>query len=211
MSASAEQRIFLEIMDQVLNHAQFAFRHVKNDADRDDYIQETLCLAWKWVRRLLERGKDPREFPSAIAGFATKHLKSGRRFVGGKLGLKDALSKIAQARHDFTVKPLPASTASDREKLYSNPHGQRRQDLWEEILQEHDRSPVPEQAAFRIDFPAYRLSYDQRRRDMMDAMMQGEGTSELAECFGVTAGRISQMRREFQSAWAVFTADLVAT
>lgn len=199
------QEVFLAIMQSVSTHAAIMFRHIRSEHDREDFVQETLCIAWKWTLRMVEQQKDPREFPSTVATLAAKHVRSGRKFVGGKIGTKDALSRIAQARHGFTVQLLPASTATAHEQLYGTVRGQQRHDAMEEMLQEHDRSPVPDQAAFRIDFTTWRLSYDQRRRAMIDEMIQGESTTELSEKFRVSQGRISQMRREFQAAWRSYS------
>jgi len=210
MSASSfAQVVFLAIIDTLIRHAHFAFRHIRNEHDREDFIQEVLCVAWKWTLRMLENNKDPREFPTALAEYASKHVKAGRRFVGGKLGLKDALSRIAQARHSFTAQPLPSSTAATHEELYGAVDGQRKHDLFEEILQEHDRSPVPDQAAFRIDFPEFLATLSDRNRRIAEDMMLGKTTLELASSHRVTPGRVSQLRRELHSEWHAFTDEVV--
>jgi len=210
MSASLfEHVVFLAILEPLLRHAQFAFRHIRNEHDREDFIQEVLCIAWNWTLRMLENNKDPREFPTAVAEFASKHVKAGRRFVGGKLGLKDVLSRFAQARHSFTAQSLPSSTATTHESRFGTVDGQRTQDLFEEILQEHDRSPVPEQAAFRIDFPAFLATLSDRNRRIAEDMMLGETTLELSSRHRVTPGRVSQLRREFHAEWHAFTDELV--
>jgi transposase len=57
---------------------------------------------------------------------------------------------------------------------------------------------------FRVDFPSWRGTLDYRRRRLVDAMMQGHSTSELATRFRVSAGRVAQMRREFHDGYAAF-------
>ena len=42
-----------------------------------------------------------------------------------------------------------------REELYGTASGQRHLDTFEERLQDNRQSPVPDQAAFRLDFPAW--------------------------------------------------------
>jgi hypothetical protein len=66
------------------------------------------------------------------------------------------------------------------------------------------------QAAFRIDFPAWLKTLGQRNRAIAEDMAMGHGTRELATKYGVCAGRISQMRREFHGAWLAFHAEPVA-
>jgi DNA-directed RNA polymerase specialized sigma24 family protein len=201
------QEAFLAILRCVETHAAIVCRRIPNAHDREDFIQETLCIAWKWTLRMTERQqKDPRAFPTAVATLAAKHARSGRKFVGGKLGKNDALSRFAKARGGFTVRPLP-STAASHEQLYGAVKGQQRHDALEEILGEHDRSPVPDQVASRIDFATWRLGHDERRREMLDEMVAGETTTELAEKFDVSPARISQMRREFLSAWRSYCGE----
>jgi hypothetical protein len=38
-------------------------------------------------------------------------------------------------------------------------------------------------------------------------MALGHRTRELADAYGLSPGRVSQLRREFQDAWEHFTAD----
>ena len=92
-------------------------------------------------------------------------------------------------RHRFAVGRLP-----DYITLAGNP--------LEEALQDNRRSPVPDQAAFRLDFPFWlkrRLS--QRNRQIAEDMALGHGTRALSRKHGVTASRVSQLRREFHDDW----------
>ena len=74
-----------------------------------------VALSWKWFLRLAQRGKDPTQFPSAIASYAARAVRSGRGVCGQENG-KDVLSPLAQRRHRFTVGKLP-----DHETLSDNP------------------------------------------------------------------------------------------
>jgi hypothetical protein len=53
------------------------FRHLKCHHRREEVIAEMLALAWKWYRRLVEHGKDPSAFPSALASYAAKAVRCG--------------------------------------------------------------------------------------------------------------------------------------
>src|SRR5262249_58609257 len=96
------------------------FRGLKCPDTREDCICEMLALAWKWFLRLIEQGKDPLEFPTAIADFAARAVKAGRRLCGKHKG-KDVLNPLAQQRHDLLVGPLPVSTRRSHESRYSVP------------------------------------------------------------------------------------------
>ena len=44
-------------------------------------------------------------------------------------------------------------------------------------------------------------------RSLLDEMMRGERTQDLAERFRMSPGRISQLRREFHDNWLCFTGE----
>ena len=46
-----------------------------------------------------------------------------------------------------------------------------------------------------------------RKRRIAKALGNGERTKEVAKRFGVSAGRISQVRRELMAAWDAFVSE----
>ncbi len=199
------QEQFLSILPRIELHGRVYFRHL--DADRrEEAVAETVALAWAWFVRLNARGKNPLAFPSVLASYAARAVKCGRR-VCGQLKTRDVMSPLAQRRRGYRVEALPASTATTHEERYSDVHGQRRQDALEERLRDNTQTPVPEQAAFRIDFPAWRLMQTDRTGRVIEAMAAGERTQDLARSFGLSPARISQMRRELYADWSRFQGD----
>lgn len=73
---------------------------------------------------LAERSKDATEFPSALASFATRAAKSGRRICGQEKA-KDVLSPQAQQKIGFKLDSLPTTTATSQENLYGTFRGER--------------------------------------------------------------------------------------
>jgi hypothetical protein len=185
--------VFLVIFPQIERHALFAFRGVKDPGRFDDCVQETLAICWLWCCRLWEKGKDAREFPTTLAGYATRQVRSGRRFAGGKLGLKDALNPVAHATQGFTTQSLPEhqSTAAPAP--------------WMEQLVDQPGSRVAELAAFRIDFPEWLATLSGRNRGIAEDMAVGDTTQEVSGRYQVSPGRVSQLRREFRDDWLAFT------
>jgi hypothetical protein len=177
-------------MPAVERHARIYFRHFKCPARKADLIAEAVALAWKWFQRMAERGKDGTQFPTAIATYAAKAVNSGRRLTGQEKG-KDVLSPFAQRRRGFAVAKLP-----DFSTLHGNPLS--------EALHDNTQSPVPDQAAFRIDFPAWLGTFDSRRRNIIVDMGLGHRTQELAQKHGLSESRISQMRQEAAADWQHF-------
>jgi hypothetical protein len=60
---------------------------------------------------------------------------------------------------------------------------------------------------FRIDFPAWRASRTERDRRILDDLMLGERTLDVAAKYGLSPGRVSQLRREPHDDWERFCAE----
>ena len=92
-------------------------------------------------------------------------------------------------------------------KLYSAIHGQQEHDAFEERLQDNTVTPVPDQAAFRIDWPAWMKTRTERDRQIIDDLMAGERTLDVSRKYGLSPARVSQLRGEYQEDWDRFTSD----
>ena len=101
------------------------------------------------------------------------------------------MSPLARRRRGFAVGRLPHFST-----LHGNP--------LDEALQDNTASPVPEQVAFKIDFPAWRLTHPGRDRRLIDRLMLGERTLDVSRAFGLSPARIAQKRREFRDDWLAF-------
>jgi hypothetical protein len=146
---------FLALLPRIELHAAIYFRHLRCPDRKEEALAEVRALAWLCFLRLRERGQDAAPFVSTLATFAARALHSGRRVCGHEKA-RDVLSPVAQRRHGFTSESLPISTQSSHDRLYAAPLGQALQDAFEERLRDNTLTPVPDQAAFRIDFPAWR-------------------------------------------------------
>jgi hypothetical protein len=182
------------VMPAVERHARIYFRGIKCPDRKAELIAEAVGLAWKWFRRMAHRGKDGTCFPTAIATFAARAVNSGCR-VAGQERSRDVLSRLAKRRRGFAVERLP-----DFSTLAGTP--------LDEALHDNTQSPVPEQAAFCIDLPAWLATLGSRRRDMVIAMAMGYRTQELAKTYQVSQARISQLRREAAENWQRFHGEV---
>jgi hypothetical protein len=178
---------FLAILPRIERHGRVYFRHLRSAERKEDCIAEMVALAWKWHRRLAERGKDAARFPTALATFAARAVRSGRKLAGSDRA-KDVLSPLAQQRKGFAVSPLPVGSS-----LTGN--------VFDEALRDNTRSLVVEQVCFRLDFPRWRASRTERDRRVLDDLMVGERTLDVAGRHGLSPGRVSQLRREFRLDW----------
>jgi DNA-directed RNA polymerase specialized sigma24 family protein len=184
----------LAILPVIEAHARFAHRHLARYHDREDAVAEIIAVAWSWYIRLVQRGKDPAAFPTALASFAVRHVRSGRRLAGTEPA-RDALSPLAQQRRGFTISPLPAGSSLDG-------------NVFDEVLHDNTRSPVPDQVWFRLDFPRWLETLSERKRAISWAMVLDARTLDLARQFRLSPGRISQLRREFHPSWQRFHGEL---
>jgi len=189
--AGLQATFLTSVLPRVVAHGRIYFRGLRAER-QEECIAEMVALAWKWHLRLAERGKDATRFPTALATFAARAVRCGRKLAGMDRA-RDALSPLAQQRQGFAVGKLP-----DRGTLNGSP--------LEEALRDNTRSPVDEQVAFRLDFPAWLRTLTPRDRRLVEGMALGHRTLDLARRFRLSAGRVSQLRREFKRGWDRFTA-----
>ena len=205
-AADALHARFLTLLPKIEWCVAVYFRDVRCADRKQDCIAEAVALAWAWYCRLAQRGKDAADFITVLAGFAARAVACGRR-VCGQERARDVLSPVAQRKYGFRVEPLPTSTRVPIEQLYATPRGQERLDALEDCLRDNTQSAVIDQVVFRLDFPAWRRTRTDRDRRVIDDLMIGSRTQEVAEKYGLTASRISQFRRAFFEDWAQFCGD----
>ena len=73
-----------------------------------------------------------------------------------------------------------------------------------EILADNKLTPVPDQVAFRIDFPAWFRLQNRRARALAKFLALGNSATEAARQFGVSKARVSQVRSKLRSSWQEF-------
>jgi hypothetical protein len=195
---------FQTFLPKIETHGRIYFRHLKGHK-KEEVLQEMRALAWLWFVRLARRGKDAADFLVTFTRFLARAVSSGRRIIGQEKA-KDPMSPLTQKRHGFTVESLPSSDRVSFADLYSTVGGQREHDAMEERLQDNTATPVPEQAAFRIDWPAWMKTRTQRDRRIIKDLMAGERTFDVSRKFGMSPARVSQLRSEFRDDWESFCA-----
>ena len=185
------QERFVALLPVILNYVAPVFRKLKPEA-KAEAVQEAVANACVAYSRLVERGKESLAFATVLARYAVAQVRSGRQ-VGGRLNIRDVSSGYAQYRKQFRVERL------DR---YDPEEG-----CWQEAVVEDYRTPVADQVSFRIDFPAWLNSLPRRDRKIAQSLAAGHSTSAVARRFGLSLGRISQLRREFEQSWLAFHGD----
>lgn len=184
------QAHFLGILPKIERHGRCFFRYIRCFHTKQDRIAETVAIAWKWFLRLHEQGKDGTQFPTVLASYAVRAVRSGRRLCG-QLKAKDVLSELAQQRRHFYVGKIPDFSTESTNPLA-------------DALIDNAVTPVDEAVAFRIDFPDWLSTMDQKKRRITKQMMLGHRTLDLSVKFKVSQGRISQLRQELRQSWREF-------
>ena len=188
------QRAFLAMVPSITRCANVAFADLRGD-NRDDAIQEVVASACVAFARLVERGLTNKAFATVLARYAIAQVRAGRR-VGTPLNCRDVLSEYARRKNHFDVERLDrfdATTAS-----------------WTEAVVEDHHTPVFDQVAFRIDFPEWLARLSSRDRRIAESLATGTTTQDVAARFGISAGRVSQLRRELHGSWRDFRGELTA-
>ena len=184
-----EQR-FLEMLPSIRGVANYAFRHVRR-AVREDLTAESVAAAFCMFHRLVVRGHAELAYPSALAWFAVRQIREGRR-VGAKLNAKDLTSPYGQRRRNVSVQSLFDAPA----------HGR-----WEELVVE-DRSVGPaDVASFKIDFADWLKRLKRSKRQVALRLASGDTPSDAAVRFQLTRARISQLRKELRQNWNAFQGE----
>jgi hypothetical protein len=71
-------------------------------------------------------------------------------------------------------------------------------------MRDNTATPVPAQVAFRLDWPAFLRTLGRRDRALADYLALGHGATSAARRFGLSIGRVSQLRGAWCRAWRRF-------
>ena len=179
---------YLAMLPQIRWQASTAFRNQRFEV-REELIQEVVANSYRaWVL-LVRRGKESVVYPTPLAQFAIRQVRGGRR-VGGRLNLQDILSPQARRHYGITVERI------DRRDPQNG--------VWNEQLVEDRRAGPAETAAARLDLTAWLRTLSKRNRQIAKALSLGETTGDVAQQFGLSAGRISQLRVWLREHWKRF-------
>jgi len=184
-------KAFRGMLPAILKHANCAFAYLKPEA-RAEAVQEVVANACQAYARLVEQGKTAVAQPIALARYGVKQTRDHRK-VGGHLNIQDVLSGYCQSRKGVVVERLDKFNT--------------RENTWEEVLVEDRHAGPSEIACTRIDFRDWLDSLKHRDRRIAESLAAGNHTADVARRFQISAGRISQLRRELAESWRKFVGD----
>ncbi len=177
---------FLQLLPGLERRLRFAFRVLAKE-ECEEAVQECICLACRAYARLALAGRSHVASVVSLAQYATAGYRSGRR-LGAALNVNDVCSRHCQLRKGVKVERF----------------GDAGRGNWQEALVEDHTVTPAELAASRIDYPAFLERLSRRDRDVAETLATGESTGHVAKLFGLSVGRVSQLRRELYLAWQQF-------
>jgi hypothetical protein len=185
------KRVFLSLLPAIVAHARYAFRHLRGEA-RQDAVQEVIANSFVAFIALARRGKLELVYPTVLAKYAVAQANDGRR-VGNRLSIRDVLSRYCQVNKHVTVERLDHFDPKEQE--------------WTQAIVEDKTTGPANIVAFRCDFADWLKSLTRRDRRLAQFLSLGNRTSDAAKKFGVSEGRVSQLRGELAASWNAFTSD----
>ncbi len=156
-----------------------------------DAVQEAVACAFVAYGRLVKLGKEELAYATPLAQFAVRRVRAGRT-VGAPVNVNDVTSPWCQHRRGIFVESL---------------HQQDGRPGWQEIVVEDRHATPADIAATRIDFDDWLRSLPRRQRGIAEVLATGEETGTVARQFGLTPGRVSQLRRKLHKAWCCFQGE----
>jgi hypothetical protein len=179
------QSTFVAILPEIEQKLRLAFCRLDPEA-REDAIEEGVVHSLLAYIQLHEQGRAKVATPSSLAWYSSRRVKRGRPATGRMNG-KDPLSRYAKISNGIQIDRQPGK--------------------WIDTLVEDKRAPVADQVAAKMDVGAWFATLTKRMKEIAKDLAFGYSTSEVAEMHGVTAGRISQLRRVLEKSWAEFQQD----
>ena len=180
------QEKFLEMLPEIEQHTRRAFRRLDSDA-REEAMQSVVTSAAMAYATLAASAKTEQCHASTLARYGVMQYRSGR-LPGGSVNSNDVGSVRCRVR-GCRVEPI---------------------DQWKESLCDSRRATPADVAALRVDFSDWYDALAPRDRHVVNALANGERPSCVARLCQLTAGRVSQLRRELYDSWREFTGDSLA-
>jgi hypothetical protein len=184
---------FIALLPQIECLLQRIYRHLDAERRQESIQAATVYCLMSYIG-IHARGRTDTVTASTLVWYASLQLRNGRT-PGSKLNASEPLSPYAQRRRGFRVEQLHRY---DQEEA-----------CWIDDIVEDKRASVLDVVAVRLDFRAWLRTLCKRTKRIARDLARGCTTAETARKYGVTAGRVSQLRRQLEESWFDFQAEPV--
>lgn len=182
---------FLALLPRIQEYALFAFRGLDAES-KQEALQCVVAGALAAYVRLVQLGKTDLAFATPLAMFGVRQYRDGRRF-GSHLNVHDVSSEYARRVKSIRLERLDQYDPAE--------------DKWKEVLIQDRHAGPFDIVRTKLDFAAWLRSLPAKRRKVAKALAADERTHDVARKFGLSDGRISQIRAELLASWRQFVGD----
>ncbi|MDZ4800964.1 MAG: hypothetical protein SGI92_22625 [Bryobacteraceae bacterium] len=182
-------RCFLELLPTIKAIAARAYRSCEWEL-RQELTAQVVAECVVAVRRLHEVGRIDEAFATPLARYAIRRVGCGLQ-PGLKQNQFDLGSRRCTYLHGVTIERLHWRERDDND--------------WNELVVEdrHHGSPA-ETACLRIDIESWLRTLSIRERAIAWLLALGERTSDVAQQFNLSKGRVAQLRKQLAQSWRDF-------
>lgn len=161
--------------------------------DYAELIQDTTATAAAMLDAMEKSGKEP--IPNSIAYYSIQRTKSGRRSYGDSR--TDVMNPGYQMDNEGSVCSMQAPVGGEDEDVtVGDMIAARTEDIAAKVLRQ-------------IDWDTFMQTLDSRKRTIVQELMAGGGTGDIARRLAVTSARIVQLKREIGQAIRKFMGDAI--
>ena len=117
----AWHRVFLAMLPKIVAYARGAFSGLDPEA-RQEAVQNVVANSCAAVAALARRGKLDLCYPTVLARFGIRQTRDNR-ITGGKLNVRDVMSKYCQAKKGVVVERLDHFDDEENASMRRGSHG----------------------------------------------------------------------------------------
>ena len=158
--------------------------------DSEELVQDATASAAEMIESVEKSGRKP--LPNSIAYYSIQRTKSGRRSYGDIR--TDVMSPGFQMDHDGSVCSMQDPVCDEDDSTVGDTIASRSEDMATKVLRQ-------------IDWSEFLETLDARKRRIVEEMMLGYGTGDIARLLAVTAPRIVQLKKDIAKKIKEFMGD----
>ena len=160
--------------------------------DLEELVQDAVASAAEMLEAMEKAGKKP--LPNSIAYYSIQRTKSGRRSYGATR--TDVMFPGYLMDHEGSVCSMQETVSEDEELTVGDTIASKSEDTASKVLRQ-------------IDWDEFLGTLDSRKRRIVEEMMLGFGTGDMARLFSISKARIVQLKREIARDIREFMGDSI--
>ncbi len=191
MSPSASLMLEKQIYPIIRNTIPRTARPMGSE-DHEELVQDATASAAEMLEAVEKAGKTP--FPNSIAYYSIQRTKSGRRSYGDHR--TDLMSPGFQMDNEGSICSMQEPVCDEEDMTVGDTIACKTEDMASKVLRQ-------------IDWQAFLETLDARKRRIVEELMFGYGTGDIARLFSISAARIVQLKREIAKDIKEFMGDSI--